>query len=258
MKLSAYLKLFKFRYHLSFLLVVIGAYLFYDKPFYFLLPSLLRLYIVFNILIYGGLYMLNDIIDIENDRKHPQKKERPLASNIISLREAFVFASICIVTGLILSYIYFSIMIFSLLCLFILVNIFYTNFAKKIPYVEIAFNAITHPMRLLLGISLTTTIIPVLFLGEVFLLALSIATLRRSVELQTSEFEARLVLRHYTGISLFILQIMIGIFIILISIIIYPQFLWWNTIIIIIYCLSFIGIYWLKLVLRFYQWLWLR
>lgn len=38
----------------------------------------------------GGVYLTNDIFDLESDRNHPLKKKRPLASGLISTK----FASI--------------------------------------------------------------------------------------------------------------------------------------------------------------------
>ncbi|MBN1923090.1 MAG: decaprenyl-phosphate phosphoribosyltransferase [Anaerolineae bacterium] len=48
-------------------------------------------------LISGVVYIINDIVDIEKDRQHPRKRQRPLASGALSPRLALGFA---IVVGL--------------------------------------------------------------------------------------------------------------------------------------------------------------
>ncbi len=44
-------------------------------------------------------YIINDIIDRENDRCHPRKKDRPLASGRLSVSTAIAEATVCIVLG---------------------------------------------------------------------------------------------------------------------------------------------------------------
>ena len=41
----------------------------------------------------SGIYILNDYKDIKEDRRHPKKKKRPLASGLISTNESMTFMS---------------------------------------------------------------------------------------------------------------------------------------------------------------------
>ena len=42
----------------------------------------------------SGVYVLNDIVDVEADRQHPQKKYRPIASGKISISNARIFCTV--------------------------------------------------------------------------------------------------------------------------------------------------------------------
>src|SRR5919199_499740 len=52
----------------------------------------------------GGVYAANDVLDVEEDRKHPLKRLRPVASGAISPRSAIVFAAALAVAGLALGF----------------------------------------------------------------------------------------------------------------------------------------------------------
>lgn len=55
-------------------------------------------------LLSGAVYATNDVIDVERDRKHPTKRNRPLASGAISVGEAIIIAVISGSIGLILAW----------------------------------------------------------------------------------------------------------------------------------------------------------
>src|SRR5215203_1591226 len=48
----------------------------------------------------GAVYAANDVLDVEEDRKHPLKRLRPVASGEISPRSAIVFATVLAAAGL--------------------------------------------------------------------------------------------------------------------------------------------------------------
>jgi 4-hydroxybenzoate polyprenyltransferase len=52
----------------------------------------------------GAVYAANDVLDVEEDRKHPTKRNRPVASGLISSRAATVCAVLLAVSGLALAF----------------------------------------------------------------------------------------------------------------------------------------------------------
>ena len=84
-----------------------------------LLSQLGIVFILFS-LITSCNYILNDIIDIKEDRKHNVKKKRPLASNFFQIKQA-----------------YFIILILLVLCAYILFNFYYLDKVKIIIYFSI-------------------------------------------------------------------------------------------------------------------------
>lgn len=257
-KVIDYLKFFKFRYHLSFVLVILGAIFAGGKISWPLIQTLFLVYLSFNVLMYGGLYTLNDIFDLKSDQQHPKKRNRPLPAGRISISAAWAFSIIGILLGLTSGYVYFGKSILVLYIFFILINQFYTHVAKKIPYLEIAINAITYPARFLLGVLLLTNEIPYLILMAVFLLASGVATLRRIVEMNNEGWKARLVLQHYQINTLIILQVVLFVLVLISAFLDYPNSRPWHLTIIAFYLVSVFLIYFSKTIKSFYRWLWLN
>jgi decaprenyl-phosphate phosphoribosyltransferase len=52
----------------------------------------------------SGTYYINDAVDVEADRLHPKKRNRPIASGEISVRNAYIVGSLLLVASLALSF----------------------------------------------------------------------------------------------------------------------------------------------------------
>lgn len=144
----------RFHFHASFITVILGATLFGPEISVQLIPKLLLCYLIFNVLIYGGLYTFNDIIDLKADSEHPIKKFRPIASGEVSVKSAAISCASLIITGLIAAILCFPGEIYQLFFLFILLNFGYTLFFKKMIYLNIAIVGCTHTLRLVLGMTI--------------------------------------------------------------------------------------------------------
>ncbi len=202
-----YLKLIKPKFHITFIMVILGALLFAPAISPSLFLTLLFLYLSFNVLLYGGIYTLNDIIDVESDKKHSLKKTRPLPSGKISRSSALIFAAILISFGLLSGLLFFSAPIVQIYSIFLVLNLFYTLVAKKIPYLELITNATTHPLRFFMGVVLVEGSTSHLLLFAIFLFAFGIACTKRKFEMEDGGWNARSILRFYSGNKLIFLQL---------------------------------------------------
>ncbi len=83
---------------------VLVPLLFAQRVFYY--PSLIRSLTGFSIfcLLSGAIYLINDLVDLEADRSHPVKKDRPLAAGLISHRLAKVAAGILLLSSVLLGF----------------------------------------------------------------------------------------------------------------------------------------------------------
>lgn len=135
-------------------------------------PSLLLGFIAF-CLVASAVYILNDFKDIEVDRKHPSKKERPLASGAVALKEGFIlFILLLILSCGVAFYIntYFLIIVLTYFGL----NIAYSLGLKHISILDILILAFGFVLRvigggLIVGVSVSEWLIIMVFLLAVFL-----------------------------------------------------------------------------------------
>jgi len=125
----------------------------------------------------SSIYCFNDIIDVENDRKHPYKKLRPIASNSISIFSGYIIMLISFVIGILFSIllnheIFFKVL--SILILYYFINILYCLFLKNYAIVDVFIIAFGFILRILVGgfsasIRLSQWIILMTFLLALFL-----------------------------------------------------------------------------------------
>jgi 4-hydroxybenzoate polyprenyltransferase len=137
---------------------VIFAALVFDRQLGFNnLPALFRTVAGFIIfcLLSGVVYIINDITDVEADRHHPDKKERPIASGELSIRTATVVAVIILVVIFPVAYLLSPAFTLVALAYFGL-NLAYSKWLKHIPIIDVFSIALGFILRVLAGASLIT------------------------------------------------------------------------------------------------------
>jgi 4-hydroxybenzoate polyprenyltransferase len=83
------------------LLVFIGAIYTLQLTSPGAMSSAMGAFVVFCLLSSAG-YLVNDVLDLEADQEHPQKRQRPIARGALSIRVALVLAAALAVAGLLL------------------------------------------------------------------------------------------------------------------------------------------------------------
>ena len=155
-------------------------------------------------LITSGGYIRNDIIDIQQDKIHPEKCKRPLPSGQITLKKANITFLIITGIGLLLS---FSLdLLFGVFMIALIINTeIYSRITKNIVFLDIFVIGINFVIRAVSGIVLINTQISPWIVFGVFFVALFLGFMKRKSEIITLKNSAgshRKVLSHYTKISL--------------------------------------------------------
>jgi 4-hydroxybenzoate polyprenyltransferase len=145
----------------------------------------------------SAVYIYNDLQDREEDKAHPKKSHRPLASGVVSVRMAWSTLVFCLLIGLCIGMLV-SAHLADILIAYLLVNLFYNHGLRDIPFIDVLCIASGFLLRILagtIGIGLPMTW---WLMMTATLLSLYIALSKRRLEIQLgSECSKRAVLRQY-------------------------------------------------------------
>ncbi len=104
-------------------------------------------------LVSSVVYLINDIADIEADRKHPEKKKRPLPSGKLPIRVAWAAAIGLTVIVLPLGWL-LSPAFAGVLAAYLVLNLAYSKWLKHIPIVDVLVIAAGFVLRVHSGVTL--------------------------------------------------------------------------------------------------------
>ena len=126
----------------------------------------------------SSIYIINDLRDIEDDKKHPEKSLRPLASGSVSKTVAVVLSVVLLIAGFTLGFIVKEKFVF-ILGIYFLLNLLYSFGLKTIAILDIVLIAIGFVLRVKAGAVIIVVGLSQWLTIMVFLLALFIAIGKR-------------------------------------------------------------------------------
>jgi decaprenyl-phosphate phosphoribosyltransferase len=126
----------------------------------------------------SAVYIFNDLYDLEEDKKHPLKKGRPLPSGRITKKSAVGLMLGLFMIGLAASY-WLSIYMMYLSFVYISLNVFYSMRLKHIPILDIMIIASCFVIRIFIGGAVADVPVFMWIVIMTFLLALFVALGKR-------------------------------------------------------------------------------
>jgi decaprenyl-phosphate phosphoribosyltransferase len=142
-------------------------------------------------------YILNDLSDIERDRRHPKKsKSRPLASGLVSVPQALVL--LLVLYAVLLATWFVMPAVLYVVLGYLLLNLAYTFVLKHQPVIDIFTIAIGFVLRVYAGAMALSVPVSSWMFVTTLCLALYLAAVKRGQELASNGSDSREVLQHYT------------------------------------------------------------
>ena len=144
-------------------------------------------------------YIMNDIRDVEKDRKHPRKMKRPIASGAISIPKAAIIAVIVLVLSIVLNYLATQSLFnaaLGILLLYLANNICYSFGMKNVPIVDVLLLTAGFVFRIYYGAAIVGVPVSSWLFLTVLTASLYLGLGKRRKEFNNSE-EVRPVLKYY-------------------------------------------------------------
>ena len=148
----------------------------------------------------SSIYLINDCIDINSDKKHPTKKYRIIASGQVSQKSATQLSLILLIISLSIGFILNNNVGF-IIILYFLIQILYCFYIKNIPLIEFFCIASGFILRSIAGGLSANIIISPWFLLSIGMVSLFLAVEKRKAELlniKTNKPLTRKVLKNYS------------------------------------------------------------
>jgi 4-hydroxybenzoate polyprenyltransferase len=99
----------------------------------------------------SGGYLINDLIDLEADRNHPEKKRRPLAAGELSKTTCLITSALLILAATIIALVGLNLQFTGLLLTYILGSLAYSVVLKRFLLIDVFVLAGLYTLRILAG-----------------------------------------------------------------------------------------------------------
>tara|TARA_A100000164_G_C21834467_1_gene736982 strand:- start:252 stop:1097 length:846 start_codon:yes stop_codon:yes gene_type:complete len=180
-----FLKLLKVRSYLKNLIILIPV--FFSKEIFD--TNLINgLFLIFFVLCISAsiIYIFNDIIDLEKDRNDIIKKQRPLASKLVSKRGAYLSLTFLISILIIILYFNYNEILINFTLLYLILNFLYTVLLKKFFIIDVMFLSSFYVLRVLFATLYLNLELSYWLLTSVFLIMLMISFGKRLMDIQNN------------------------------------------------------------------------
>lgn len=154
----------------------------------------------------SGIYVLNDLLDLESDRRHKRKRLRPFAAGEISVRTGLLMCAGLCLASLTLSLAFMPPRFLAVLVLYLMLTTGYSFFLKRRAIVDVFSLAALYTIRLAAGAAATGLPLSLWILSFSLFIFVSLALAKRYVELSGTPTEVRQMSRdrnyHPTDLNL--------------------------------------------------------
>jgi len=134
----------------------------------------------------SAVYLLNDVVDLDADRRHPTKRNRPIASGLLSVPLALAISMSLLVAALAASCFLMPWAFTGMLAIYLLATTGYSLYFKRVLFLDVLVLAGLYTHRILTGGVVAGVEVSHWLMGFSMFFFLSLAMVKRYVELRSS------------------------------------------------------------------------
>jgi len=134
----------------------------------------------------SAIYIINDMVDVEDDRHHSEKKNRPFAKGELTIDEGIWLSFILLVSAIILSYVWLPVGLW-VLCSYIILTILYSFFLKTQVVLDIFCLSTLYVIRVFYGQVINQIESSSWLLAFCVFFFLSLAFMKRTAEIEKAQ-----------------------------------------------------------------------
>ncbi|MCG8604583.1 UbiA family prenyltransferase [bacterium] len=132
----------------------------------------------------SSVYVLNDLLDLESDRKHPKKRKRPFAAGTLQIKTGLQIVPMFLLVSFTIAWTLLPPLFLAALALYLVITTSYSFYFKKILVVDVLILAGLYTFRVLAGGIATQIILSTWLLAFSMFFFISLAFIKRYSELQ--------------------------------------------------------------------------
>lgn len=133
-------------------------------------------------LIASGTYLLNDLLDLEADRAHPRKRNRPFASGRLSSRTGSLLLTVLILAGATIAAM-LGMKVAAMLAIYFFGTVLYSLVLKRLVIIDICTLAALYVLRIVVGAAATSTPLSIWLIMFALFFFFALAAVKRQGEL---------------------------------------------------------------------------
>lgn len=144
----------------------------------------------------SSIYLVNDMLDLDADRRHPEKRDRPIASGALPIRAAMGASLALVALALGLSWLVAP-PVAAMTLLYMATSVTYSFWLKKRRWIDLLSLAFMFLLRVLTGAVASGVTVPGVVLGFVFAVFFTLACVKRMTALARAAHHGKLHGRGY-------------------------------------------------------------
>ncbi|WP_123410291.1 UbiA family prenyltransferase [Pseudomonas frederiksbergensis] len=134
----------------------------------------------------SGVYVLNDLLDLEDDRRHPRKRYRPFASGQLSIKSGLIVFPCLLLTAFIGAWWCLPWHFVAVLATYYVLTLVYSLVLKRVMALDVIALALLYTLRIIAGGAAFELELTVWMLAFSMFMFLSLALVKRYAELQVA------------------------------------------------------------------------